>query len=271
MTRALWASACLLLVGACVTKSADPFVNAQRALRRHDLAMALQALDSVPVAHVHYPQARASALEVERSMRQCHELMLQAMLLRSEWRDREALVALQQASTLWPEAPGISVLIAATQQRLLVLGERTPVQVESSVPAAPLLEAPLLEAPPAAAAPTPGPTVSPTVPMVPTQPAVRSVANAEDPVALGLVAVEMRLGRGQLEMAVVDLLELARCHPRDQRVRVRLVRLLHQRALLRYGEGSVAMAISDWRRVLELDPHHATAQQQLEVAEREGR
>jgi hypothetical protein len=89
-------------------------------------------------------------------------------------------------------------------------------------------------------------------------------------VALGLVAVETRLGRGQLEAAVADLLELARRFPTEPRVRLRLVRLLHQRALLRYGDGAVAMAIADWQRVLEIDPNHHAARRLLEAAEREG-
>jgi hypothetical protein len=297
-----------VLAAACTTTPSDPFVVAERSMLRHDLATSLRALDAVPVAHRRYPEARAAAVAVERSMRRCHELMLEAMLLRSEWRDREALVVLRRAEAIWPRLPGVDALIAATEQRLRVLGGRSDgaVDMGASPPASPpvLAAATALDAdlgsplPPVPAAPSAPPAapvgeawVDPhaerTV-AVPGEPlaaertgaAVRSdridpvapePGSGEDPVALGLVAVETRLARNQLEPAVVDLLELSRRFPADARVRIRLVRLLHQRALLRYGEGAVAMAVADWRRLLEIDPQHGPARRMLEAVELEGR
>jgi hypothetical protein len=310
VTRAVLALAALLAAG-CATTPQDPFVAAERALQRHDLAMSLRALDAVPVAHARYPEARAAAVDVERSMRRCHELMLEAMLLRSEWRDREALAALRKAESIWPRLPGLDALIAATEHRQRVLGGEqqanrgpAPAATPAQGPAAPRLafdvgvydvptepsreppaapagelrpspaaasavsEAPEAEAPATPAVVPPGAPQGTSIdaPAVTAEP-----RSGEDPVALGLVAVETRLARNQLEPAVADLLELSRRFPADARVRLRLVRLLHQRALLHYGEGAVAMAVADWRRLLEIDPTHAPARRMLDAVEREGR
>ncbi|MBZ0151363.1 MAG: hypothetical protein K8J09_07500, partial [Planctomycetes bacterium] len=80
---------------------------------------------------------------------------------------------------------------------------------------------------------------------------------------------EARLTRGDTDVAVADLVDLARRFPAEDRVRVRLVRLLHQRALRRYGEGAVESAINDWERILQLDANDAEAQQGLAVARAE--
>jgi hypothetical protein len=53
-------------------------------------------------------------------------------------------------------------------------------------------------------------------------------------------------------------------------VRVRLARLLQQRALLRYGEGAVPEAIVDWQRVLDLEPSNEGVRRMLGAALREG-
>lgn len=255
--------AAVLGASACVTTPRDPFGAAERAMQQHDLARALQALDTVPVGHPYYPEARAAALDVERTMRRCHELVLEAMMLRAEWRDRDALAALQRAHTLWPTLTSVDVLIAATEQRLVLLGER-PAAAPTVVPAAPMIEA----APRAQVPPPPKEVSRPAEPDA--RPADGAVAHApDDQVALGLVAVEAQLARGELEAAERDLVGLSHRFPRDARVRLRLARLLHQRALLRYGEGALAEAIADWRRVLEIDPEHRGAKRLLESAESE--
>jgi tetratricopeptide (TPR) repeat protein len=285
--------ACLLaLLAGCAVRPTDPFLAGERAAQENDLACALQAYDTVPVDHPRYPEARAAALVVERRMRQSHELILEALLLRSEWRDREALAVLQRVRELWPELPGVAVLVAATEQRLRLMGADATRHADAAavveLPAAPLaeLQSELLPAPPAPQSTPERETprsaeaspveVPAAVPPPSTQPGeaeepLSAATDGADPVALGLVAVETSLARGQLETAVGELLELARRFPADARVRVRLVRLLHQRALLRYGEGALAAAISDWRRVLELAPDHGAARQMLRVAESEGR
>ncbi len=94
-------------------------------------------------------------------------------------------------------------------------------------------------------------------------------AGAERDAAAGLAAVEARLGRGELGLAVADLLELSRRFPADARVRARLVRVLHQRALLLYGQGAVERAMRDWERVVALEPTHADAARMLAAARTE--
>lgn len=364
----------LLLGTACNIPPKDPFVAAERALRGNDLLRALQAYDAVPVAHVRYPDARAAAGDVEQRMRRCHELILDALRLRSEWRDAEALEALQRAAQHWPQQPSLKQWISATEKRLQLFADRgtsadMPV---AEMPASPIVEVARIGRPqqsvatesaasevavsndgpppvgaepkhfwpsqPSGASPVTGlepvevPAANVPQPMLPEAPRnptkiappvavaepstsgspapssantesaadpvfVEPVASnprgagssnaggkpavaapesstttkpspvkqpqrlptGEDPVVLGLVAVEARLGRGELVLAVRDLIELSRRFTDDVRVNRRLSRLLHQRALMSYGQGSVAAAVTDWRRVLEIDPsNHAT-------------
>jgi hypothetical protein len=67
-----------------------------------------------------------------------------------------------------------------------------------------------------------------------------------------LQQIERRLAGVERASAVQDLVDLARQRPSDVRIARRLAPLLHQRALLRYGRGEVAAAVSDWRLLLSL-------------------
>ena len=365
----------LLLGTACNIPPKDPFAEAERALRRNDLLQALQAYDAVPVAHIRYPDARAAAGDVEQRMRRCHELILEALRLRSEWRDDEALEALQRARQHWPQQPSLDSWIAATEKRMQLFAERAaPASTSMDVmPSAPMVEVARVGRPqlpvssprgdaevadPAAeqsstdgsqqaslpsqsSEPAPVvmrdpveiPAVNVPQPMLPgasgkpvttrsdvavgeptdakptslrVDPAaerpkpvgsnlpnggaavvpqpVASESNqpspvakpkrlptGEDPVVLGLVAVEGRLSRGELALAVRDLIELSRRFRDDVRVNRRLSRLLHQRALMSYGQGSVAAAVTDWRRVLEIEPGNRVVQKLLDRALAESR
>lgn len=248
-----------LIASACATGAGDAFESAQAALRCHDLARALQRLDAIPVAHARYPEARATAVAIERDMRRCHELVVEALLLRAEWRDHEALAALQRARAAWPGLPSLDVLIAATEQRLRMFAGRAPA---AHGEAAPLAES---------APPLPGAVVAVQQLPPPAPTAADPPPAPADEITAALMAVEVRLGRGELEGAVGELLALADLHPQEARVRARLVRLLHQRALLHYGQGLLAAAIADWRRVLEVEPGHSLARQLLVAAEEESR
>lgn len=260
-----------LVAAGCHTTPRDPFLAAERALLSSDLPAALQQFDAVPVAHPRYPEARAAAAGVERRMRRSHENLLDGLLLRAEWRDRDALAALHRAREIWPAMPGVEVLIQATEQRLALFAAQdaeaaaaanpagvTPVPL----PSADELRVPELVAPPAAPIAelqVPAPVVVP----VPKEPP------RDDAVSRALVDVEAQLGRGDLEAAVDELNTLAAGYPAEARVRVRLVRVLHQRALVRYGQGSLTAAIADWDRLLALDPGHAVARSLLEAARAE--
>ncbi|MBL9076565.1 MAG: hypothetical protein JNL08_03625 [Planctomycetes bacterium] len=223
------------LFAGCATRPSDPFAIAQAAAHRDDLLSALLAYDAVPVLHPHYPEARAGAAAVELRMRRGHELMLQGLLHRGEWRDAEALQCLEQARTVWPDLPGVEALIAATRHRLQLFATE-PAAVPMPAPAVAVAAAPAVVEPP------------PPVPeFVPT-------ASEDESITLGLVTVESQLGRGELESAVVDLLELARRFPTDPRVQRRLARVLQQRALLRYGQGALTAALLDLERILAIEP-----------------
>ena len=66
------------------------------------------------------------------------------------------------------------------------------------------------------------------------------------------------------------LLESLRMNfPRDQVVSQTFARVLHQRGLLRYGQGFLEGAIEDWRRVLGMQPGHRQAKAFLKAAETE--
>ena len=88
-------------------------------------------------------------------------------------------------------------------------------------------------------------------------------------VARGLAQVELYLANNDVQEAVADLFELARRFPNDARVQARLARLLHQRALLLYGQGSVSGAIADWEHLLEIYPSHPLAADLLRAARSE--
>ncbi len=244
------ASVGLLLLAGCATTPADSFAAAQAAMRRDDLLAALLAYDAVPVAHPRYPEACAGAAAVEVRLRRGQELMLAGFERRADRQDAAALQYLQQARDVWPGLPGVEVMIAATRHRLQRAGfasdraDHVPIRIP--LPAADASELTASDFPPNGDSGTGVAGASQLAPLEP----------AEESVVLGLVAVETRLGRGELELAVVDLLELARRFPSDVRVQRRLARVLHQRGLLRYGQGALTAALLDWERVLAIEPEN---------------
>lgn len=277
----------LLLGTSCNIPPQDPFVAAERALCRNDLLRALQAYDTVPVAHARYPDARAAAGVVEQRMRRCHELILDALMLRSEWRDAEALDALQRASHHWPQQPNLKLWIAATEKRMQLFAERgssTELAV-AELPVSPPVEMAKLDRPQRPVilevgsigvatlddAPSSALSESSTATKPLSVKKSKRLPVRQDPVVLGLVAVEARLSRGELALAVRDLIELSSRFREDVRVNRRLSRLLHQRALMSYGQGSVAASVTDWRRVLEIDPNNDLVKRLLHRAEAESR
>jgi hypothetical protein len=253
MRNLLWI---VCLAAGCVATPKDPYLRGERALVGGDLAAALSAFDAVPVAHARYPEARAAAIGIERRLRRSHEELLTALLLRAEWRDREALQQFERVREFWPAMPGLVELVAATRRRSEILA--VPVTDQVGLAAAP---------PPAGAVAAPGLAAQSSVAAAP---AGETAAVGEaDTVGRRLAELEAMLFLGDLSAALDGLAALANAHPSDPRVRGRLVRVLHQRALLRYGQGSLLPAIDDWQVVLELDPGHAAAQSLLRAAQAE--
>lgn len=297
-----------LLLAACALAPADPYERAQHELARSRLLRALEALDTVPVSHARYPDARQAAVDVEGRVRRCHELVLEALRLRSEWRDLEALERLRRAQEQWPAAPSLARWIRVTEQRIATLGAAAPVQGESrasraevetaaaapsvdvppfaSAPSLPTAPAPMAELSPSPALPPAGSdaadpagpaaaTVAPPSPPEAAAPNPPESPKAAEParpapralppglpaaeVAAELASVERLLRQGERRRALASLDALARACPADDDVARRLVTLLRQRALLSYGSGRLDDALSDWRRILEVEPDNEEA------------
>jgi tetratricopeptide (TPR) repeat protein len=264
-TRAGRARAALLALAcsaACQSLPYDDYSAGQAALAGRDLAAALRRFDAVPVADVHYPEARLAAAAIERRLRRHKELLLLGLRLRSEWRDDDAVAAFRGALDAWPGHGETKELIAATEHRRRLVADlerRRP--REPVAPAGP-------EPDTAPNEPTPLPSDDVPAPVA-TAPQVAVVAGSPDVVGAELAKLESRLAGGDLEAVLADLFAMHRRTPDDARIGSRLARLLQQRGLVRYGQGRVSDAITDWQRAIDLDASLRAAQVLLELAARE--
>jgi tetratricopeptide (TPR) repeat protein len=113
-------------------------------------------------------------------------------------------------------------------------------------------------------------TVAETEPRLMLPSVARQFADVASPeVAAALADLELRLVLGKLESALEELIVLQRTYPNDPRIAGRLARVLQQRGLMRYGQGSVAGALTDWQRALDLDPSLRSTRGLLDHAARE--
>lgn len=262
----------------CRATDVDPFVPAQKSLEQGDLLRALTYLDQLPPAHPHYAEARAIAQAVERRMRTAQRLIARGMDMRAEWRDEEAIHFFEQAGEVWSQVAGAEELILATEARIRAL---------EPAPAAPV------EGPAQFALETQPVRANETMPVLDEEsgtPAGPSAETAEalppDPLQTLPVApetgvptpaeVEARLRRGREHLAAgrlepaLDTLEgLFEELPAHPDVVATLIRILHQRALLHYGQGELELSIADWTRVLQLDARHRQASEFLAAAQAE--
>lgn len=262
MRHACRALGSLVVLGlsACATQAPDPFLEAERLAEAGAFMGALALLDKVPPAHLHYGEARALARALERRMRTSQELVLRGMAMRSEWRDKEALSHFQHALEIWPSVAGAEAFIQATRNRLRALEEAQAGQL--AVPGGG----------------DPGFSQLNTVPVGIDAPAPanrkpdrnRAQPETEETrVARQLQAVKGHLDRGEMEQAM-DLLETLKLEfPDNAAIASRFARLLHQRALVRYGSGFLEGAIEDWKRLLKLQPTHRQTAAFLRAAETE--
>ncbi len=237
-----------LTLAACVTTPREPFAGAEAARARGDLAAALAGYDRVPVEHPHYAEARSAVVGVERSMRRAHELLLAGIQLRNECREAEALERLRLAQAEWPALPGVAHLIASTESRIALFGPRATTELAVArveVPAASPAAAPEVEPEVRPEAVTPPPAAPPAE--------VAPAAAVLDPALTPeLAGIEEQIQQGRIEPAMAELAAMVERSPQDPRARNRLGPLLHQRALLRYGQGEVEGAVADWREALAL-------------------
>ena len=272
------AAACVWFAAACAVQPTDPFDRGMLAARRGDLLEALRAFENTPASHPRHVDARIAATDVENRVRRGQQALLDGLALRAEGRDREAIASLHRARDAWPGLPSIDAWIGLTRDRWSTTNVRVPV---APLPAPATAGEP---APDVRVVSTASPGTAPASPMVlapgpaavdgPTRPAPDDFDGGldhlgEDPIISGLVAVEARLGHGELELAVIDLMELARRHPTELRVQNRLARVLHQRALLRYGQGTLSTAIADWERVLAIQPDNRLVRALLDAVRHE--
>jgi tetratricopeptide (TPR) repeat protein len=77
------------------------------------------------------------------------------------------------------------------------------------------------------------------------------------------------LATGRLEQALDSLEALHVRHPTAPEVRDLLIRVLHQRGLLLYGQGQLQAALDSWSRILAIDPEYAPAREFHRAAETE--
>jgi hypothetical protein len=81
--------------------------------------------------------------------------------------------------------------------------------------------------------------------------------------------VERLLAGGETDRALAVLEDRWEESPEDPRVSTLLARVLHQRALLSYGQGRLEASIDDWRKVVALDQLNKQVQAFLRAAETE--
>jgi hypothetical protein len=253
-TLARCAAGMVLLAGGCRTTPADPFRAGELEAARGDLTSALLSFDCVPSSDPHYAASRLAAAGVERRLRHHLELLLLGLQLRGEWRDPEALAAFEQARTAWPGAPDVIPLIAATEARRLVTAAFAgPLPTaEPALPGAAEGNQPVAGAAPAAEI------------AVPEDP-----ARSDDAPSAEVTQIEARMRAGDVDTVLGDLLALQRRYPADRRLAIRASRLLEQRGLVHYGQGSVAAALADWQRACELDPALRSARLLFDLASAE--
>lgn len=262
--RATWA-AWLCSLCACNLQFArrahegDPFARAEAARARGELTDALCAFDQVTPDDPRYASARLQAAALEQRLRLHHELLLQGLRLRGEWRSDEAIAAFGEALAAWPEDERAAQLLAATQLRRVAVA--APSRAADGDAASLSDEA-------RDSVPATGET-SPPVFAAPGDESVAGSPRAIDTVGAQLARLEARLQRGQLDAVLAEMFTLHRRWPNDARICSRLARLLMQRGLVHYGRGAVAPALEDWRRARKLDPQLQGLAQLIDSASRE--
>jgi hypothetical protein len=281
------------LLCACVVPVRNSYPAAERAAAEGQLLRALAHLSQMGPAHPRYTEARALAEQVETRMRTAQVLLLEGLRLRAEGRQLEALAILASARDAWPDMVGLAEWLASTeasvQASAVIAGQAVsawerPVLVDApslpeaatsavaALPALTLEETPAPDSPPATigsgsveAAATPAPAGD----CPPILSSERSNPLAADLSRRRLMAIQEQLDRGALQEAVDQLEAMIAEAPDDDSTARMLSRLLMQRGMLRYGRGSLELAIADWTRVRQLAGDSAATERMLRQAELE--
>jgi tetratricopeptide (TPR) repeat protein len=252
-----------IALGSCQVTTLDNMGRAKRNIQSGDLLRAIVLLDKVPPADPAYAEARTLANAVERRMRTGQRLFAQGMRLRAEWRDVEAVRCFEMACEVWPRISGVEQMITATRHRMSALS--LPVRADRAGAGEVAVTQPV---DPSAAEEVR--TLDADPPAVPLgEPAAAGSALEQTIWNARYQQAESWLARGRLDEAL-DLLEsLHRQAPTNAAVLTTLARVLHQRALLHYGQGHLQQAIIGWSQVLELEPNHSQATAFLPAAQAE--
>ncbi len=266
-----------LLLAGCQIRPADPIAWATAEAQRSRFLRALIELDRLPPSDERYTQARTLAQALERRIRTSYQKVLEGLALRNEWRDEEALSRFLEALDIWPDVLAARGLIRATEHRIVAIGDdrATPsrpvadltTQRVGEVTTSPILgdesppQAPMGETPPTVTHHLPDTvafgTGSQRADPTPKRIARTPLQEMRRRKLLGQIATLMR--NGEMDRAL-DILEgLWVETPWDRVIARQFVRVLHQRALLAYGQGRLKAAIEGWRQVVRLAPEHAQA------------
>ena len=263
-----------LCLPACHLASRNPITSAERAAKQGRFLVALNYLDQVPSSSLRYSEARTFARALERRIRTSHERILEGLALRNEWRDREAIERFEEALAIWSDVAGAEGLISATRHRIANLGTdpgKVPAGVRQvdnlpTVTTTPVAMEPSSDATRAAPGFEPSPQVDSSEDTV-DRPGAGRLEGSRWRVVLE--QVQRLLARGETSRALALLEDLREENPEDPRVTGVLARVLHQRALLSYGQGRLEAAIDDWRKVVSLQKENRQAQAFLRAAETE--
>ena len=269
MRRMIFVATVFLGLTSCVTAPLDPYVRAEIAVDNGRLLSALALLDLVPPAHSRYAEARTLAQAVERRMRASQEMLLRGLRLRGEWRDEEAIRYFEWSQEIWPSIAGSESLIEATRNRMAAL-DQVGTETGGSGSVASTVPVGISGLDPEEGSGTQILTV-PAVPGIEsiTDPQLDASLSPEETLRAQLAQTERLLAQGDLQEALAELEDLNLLHPDAFQVRRTLARVLHQRALVRYGQGYLEAAIADWARVRQLDDELTKIDQFLDAARAE--
>ncbi len=261
-----------LCLPACQLSSRQPFLAAEKAAKQGRFLIALNYLDQVPPASERYSAARTFARALERRIRTSHERILEGLALRNEWRDREAIEQFEEALAIWSDVAGAEGLISATRHRIANLGTepgKAPVGV-LEVDNLPTVTTTPVALEPSSESAAPGFESTREVDPLEDTGMPRGTGQLDASQWRAVVELVQRLlPRGETSRALALLEDIREESPEDSRVTSVLARVLHQRALLSYGQGRLDAAIDDWRRVVSLQKDNKKARAFLRAAETE--
>ena len=293
----------------CRVAHVDTLTAAGRHAEDGRFLEALGILDKLPPSHEQYTQARTLAQAFERRIRASQEKVLQGLALRTQWRDEEAVRSFQEALDIWSHVVAARGLKTATENRIAAFAADRDVRtnnVDENAPVGEVITTPIGEvtttpvgsgeevrsAPgfegepeadvvrgeaydPRAKAGMGTRNADPTVLTGPVE-KVGSRSASTQPLRLKIMRRRKLLGqarwlliRGDMDRALDILEDLWDEAPGDRNIAQQLAGVLHQRAMLEYGQGRLEAAIADWQKVVRLEKDNAQVEAFIRAAKTE--